>query len=193
MTIVEAIETITDWINENVCPRLTFKQANDAAQAEDYPFKEVHPRAYAMFYPGKDKLPEGEDWAEPFIVVTSTEGKRNTIRKTQTFSVQLTFRTWNPGTHGQEVDGKKSFEANIEGWKDVENLMDWTLRAIENTDYIGPDKGKGLRYVASAGSNYGLMVKDGQYIDEYPYFSAFASLQFEAGIARTSESYSDLL
>lgn len=188
MTIVQAVKGIAAWINEKVCPRISFKKASDTVQDAGYAAKEAHPRAYPMFYPGKDKLPAGEDWAEPFILVTPIKGVRNALQGRQTLTVQLTFRTWNPGTHGQELGEENSFQPNIEGWQDVENLLDWTLREIENEEYIN-----GLHFVASSDTEYGLLVKDGQYIDEYPYFSAYATVIFEWSIARTSSAYADML
>lgn len=115
MTIVQAVEGIAAWINEKVCPRISFKKASDTVQDAGYAFAEAHPRAFPMFYPGKDKLPAGEDRAEPFILVTPVKGVRNALQGKQTLTVQLTFRTWNPGTYGQELGKKTPFNPTSKG------------------------------------------------------------------------------
>ena len=103
-------------------------------------------------------------------------------------SVQLTFRTWNPGTHKEENAEGAPYRKNTDGWKDVWNLLDWTLREIENVQYLN-----GLRFVASEGVEYGPMVKDGQFVDEYPYFSAYATITVEWPIVRTEEPFAEML
>ena len=106
MTIVDAINAIADWLNENVCPKLLFKKADDRNVADSYTLREVHPTAYAMFYPN-DLIPE-EKRGDPFIVVTPSKGKRDTVSKAERLTVQLSFRTWNPGTHAAELAGKST-------------------------------------------------------------------------------------
>lgn len=185
MTIVDAINAITDWLNENVCPKLLFKKADDRNVADSYTLREVHPTAYAMFYPN-DLIPE-EKRGDPFIVVTPSKGKRDTVSKAERLTVQLSFRTWNPGTHAAESAGK-AFAPSTGGWTDVWNLLDWTLREIENEQYIN-----GLRFVASDGAEFGPIAKDGQFIDEYPYFTAYATLTFERPIVRKDSAFAEML
>lgn len=186
MTTVLAIEAIANWLNERVCPKLLFKRANDLHQDDSYPFEEVHPKAYAMFYP--DGMMPEEEKGRPFILVTPAKGNRKVIQKTDRMSVQLTFRTWNPGTHKEENAEGAPYRKNTDGWKDVWNLLDWTLREIENVQYLN-----GLRFVASEGVEYGPMVKDGQFVDEYPYFSAYATITVEWPIVRTEEPFAEML
>lgn len=57
MTIAQCIEKVTDWLNESVCPKIKLKLPDDNQNGKEYQVKAVNPTAFAMYQPGKDKLP----------------------------------------------------------------------------------------------------------------------------------------
>lgn len=187
MTIVQCIEAIADWLNENVCPKIKLKRPNDEQQDDAYSYEEVNPTAFPMLLPGNDKLAAGLDTQFPSILVQLLEGAQDLTKANDRMSIQLSFVVWNPGEHASETDAG-TFRRSADGWKDVWSFLDRTLAEIENAEYMG-----GLRFVKEAGVKYGQFTKDGQISDTYPYFYAWATLTIERGLNRTGAAYSELL
>ena len=210
MNIVQSIENVTDWLNEAVCPHITLKLPDDNQNGKEYKAKAVNPTAFAMYQPGKDKLPPGVIAPFPSVVVQLLEGSDNITAKNGRMKLQLSFTAWNPGNHAGELtrvigstvatgdedisvqfDGvasDKSFTRDAEGWKDVWNFVDLALRKIENAEYMN-----GLRVVKELGITYGQFQQEGQISDLYPYWGAWAIFTIERGLTRTGASYSEFL
>lgn len=188
MTIIQAIETIADWLNENVCPRLILKRPSDCKQGTFYDYEEVHPVAFAMFLPGSDKLPEGISTQCPYILVQLLDGENNLLRKVGRFNIQLSFMAWNPGVHPDETGMKDVYRRSAEGWKDAWSFLERTVADIENAEYIN-----GIRFVKESGVKFGQFQKDGQIADTYPYFYAWATMVMECGVNIIASEYSNYL
>lgn len=210
MTIVQTIDKVTEWLNTMVCPKVKLKLPDDFQNGTEYKVKAANPTAFAMYQPGKDKLPPGVVAPFPSVVVQMLEGSDNVTEGNSRIKIQLSFTAWNPGNHAGELttiidttvaDGTEDldvsisgttagepFVRNAEGWKDVWNFVDRTLREIENTEYLN-----GLRVVKELSITYGQFQQEGQISDLYPYWGAWAILTIERGLARTGASYSDFL
>ena len=198
MTITQCIEKVTDWLNESVCPKITLKLPDDYQNGRDYELKAVNPTAFAMYQPGADKLPPGVIAPFPSVVVQLLEGSDNMTESNGRLKLQLSFTAWNPGNHAAELtratkttteqDTEQSFTRNAEGWKDVWNFVDRTLREIENAEYLN-----GLRVVKELTITYGQFQQEGQISDLYPYWGAWAIFTIERGLARTGAAYSEYL
>ena len=184
MTIPESIERVTDWINQNVCPKIRLKLPDDAQNGAEYKVEAVNPTAFAMYQPGKDKLPPNVKAPFPSVVVQLLEGTDDMINKNWQLKLQLSFTAWNPGNH--ETD--QGFTRNAEGWKDVWNFVDRTLREIENAEYLN-----GLRVVKELNITFGQFQQEGQISDLYPYWGAWVILTIERAIARKGAAYSEYL
>lgn len=188
MTIVQCIENLTDWINENVCPKILLKRPSDERQDTLYRYEEVNPTAYSMFLPGTDKLPEGTTSQFPSILVQFVEGTHTRPKFEDRYNIQLSFIAWNPGTHPDENGMTEKYRRGSDGWKDVWVLLDRTLTEIENAEYMN-----GLRLVKEEEVKYGQFTKDGQISDTYPYYYAWATFTVENGLNRKGAEYADLL
>ena len=210
MTIVQTIEKITDWLNETVCPKIKLKLPDDNQNGSQYKVKAVNPTAFAMYQPGKDKLPPGVIAPFPSVVVQLLEGSDNITEGNGQVKLQLSFTAWNPGKHAGEltratettmaikdeginiqidsVGSDKSFTRDAEGWKDVWNFVDRALREIENAEYMN-----GLRVVKELPITYGQFQQEGQISDLYPYWGAWAIFTIERGIVRNGAAYSQYL
>lgn len=188
MTIVQCLESITDWLNQKVCPRVRLKRPCDYEQGTLYDFEEVSPTAFAMFLPGNDKLPEGVPSQCPYILVQLVDGGQDLVRENDRMNVQLSFMTWNPGVHPDENGMTDEYRRTADGWKDVWGFLERTITDIENAEYLN-----GVRFVKEAGVKYGQFAKDGQIADTYPYFYAWTTMTVERGLNRTESAYSQLL
>ena len=210
MTIAQCIEKVTDWLNESVCPKIKLKLPDDNQNGKEYEVKAVNPTAFAMYQPGKDKLPPGVIAPFPSVVVQLLEGSDNMTSSNGRMKLQLSFTAWNPGNHAGElkratqtttasgsedldvkiggVASEQSFTRDAEGWKDVWNFVDRALREIENAEYLN-----GLRVVKELPITYGQFQQEGQISDLYPYWGAWAIITIERGLARTGASCSQFL
>ena len=210
MTIAQCIENVTDWLNESVCPKIKLKLPDDNQNGKEYKVKAVNPTAFAMYQPGKDKLPPGVIAPFPSVVVQLLEGSDNMTANNGRMKLQLSFTAWNPGNHAGEltratktttasgsedldvqiggVASEQTFTRDAEGWKDVWNFVDRALREIENAEYLN-----GLRVVKELPITYGQFQQEGQISDLYPYWGAWAIFTIERGLARTGASYSEFL
>ena len=200
MTITQCIENVTDWLNEAVCPKIKLKLPDDNQNGKSYKVETVNPTAFAMYQPGKDKLPPGVIAPFPSVVVQLLEGSDDVTTCNGRMKLQLSFTAWNPGKHAGELtrvigttneaidSSDQSFTRDAEGWKDVWNFVDRALREIENAEYMN-----GIRVVKELPITYGQFQQEGQISDLYPYVGAWAIFTIERGIARSGASYSEYL
>ena len=200
MTITQCIEKVTDWLNEAVCPKITLKLPDDNQNGKQYKVEKISPTAFAMYQPGKDKLPPGVVAPFPSVVVQLLEGSDNMTAGNGRMKLQLSFTAWNPGKHAGELTraigstnesagaSVQSYTKDAEGWKDVWNFVDRALREIENAEYMN-----GLRVVKELPITYGQFQQEGQISDLYPYWGAWAIFTIERGLARSGAAYSEYL
>lgn len=186
MTLTQCIESVTDWLEENVCPKIILKCPDDK-QINTY--KETNPHAFSMFLPGKEKLPPNVESVHPAVVTQLIEGTHTMTEGRMRLKLQLSFTVWNPGTHKEERDdGDGDVIRSTDGWKDVWNFVERALQEIENAEYIN-----GLRVVKELGITFGQFQQEEQVSDLYPYWGAWAILTVEQGLSRTAESYKEFL
>lgn len=184
MTIVQCLETITKWLQENVCNKIKLKAAQDNDEEK---FEEVNPTAFTLFQPGKTQVPPNTKILMPSVVVQLLDGNDDLTQSKARLKLQLSFMAWNPGKHKAE-GASVPLEPNADGWKDVWNFVEHALQEIENAEYLN-----GLRVVKELGITYGLFTQDNALVDLYPYWGAWAILTIEQGLARTGASYRNLL
>ena len=194
MTITQCIDNVTNWLEHSVCQKVKLKLPDDSQNGNGYRVETVNPTAFAMYQPGKDKLPPGVRSPFPSVVVQLLEGSDDMIASNGRMKLQLSFTAWNPGRHAGELKRatetttEQSFVRNAEGWKDVWNFVDCALREIENAEYMN-----GIRVVKELPITFGQFQQEGQISDLYPYWGAWVIFTIERGIARTGASYSEFL
>ena len=103
MTLVNCIDKIVEWLQDNVCSQVFLKlpddDRNDANNAVEY----VNPSAFPLYVPGKDRLPPNVPAPIPSVCVQLMEGKDELLEKRRSLNIRLCIACWNPGTHGDEI------------------------------------------------------------------------------------------
>ena len=209
MNLVQTIDTIVNWLNENVCPGIELKLPDDYKNDASYGVELVNPAAFPLYVPGKDRLPPSVAAPIPSVCVQLMEGADDLIKSRRTLQIRLCLACWNPGTHGDatykpEEDpdavggisyyrthkgADQNYTRNMDGWRDSFNFADRVLRAVENAEYID-----GLKLVTEAPIKFGLFVEDGNIWDYYPYWHNWISFEIDTGVApRSPEAYTELL
>ena len=209
MTLVQSIDKVVAWLNENVCPQIFFKLPDDYRNGTDYDVEFVKPAAFPLYVPGKDRLPPSVPAPIPSVCVQLMEGSDDLLTRKRQLQIRLCLACWNPGEHSGEVlhpregantpggysyyqrkgEAEQTYARNMEGWRDSFNFADLVLREVENAEYIA-----GHRLVKESGIKFGLFTEDGNIWDYYPYWHNWISFTLEAGVVtRTPEIYNDLL
>lgn len=207
--LVKQINSVVEWLAANVCSKITLKMPDDYKNDADYDVEMVHPAAFPLYVPGKDRLPPSVPAPIPSVCVQLMEGNDDLTKSKRSFQIRLCLACWNPGEHGGEVfqprknpsalggysyyrlteETEQTYTRNMEGWKDSFNFADLVLRELENAEYIN-----GLRLVKEDGIKFGLFTEDGNIWDYYPYWHNWISFTLEAGIPpRNPEIYENLL
>lgn len=198
MTVTEILDSVVAWCNENICPQLLLKcppedQRGNREQI-DHKVKFVNPTAFALFVPGKDRLPPNVTTAIPSICVQLMEGHDRPVERKRVVSLRLCLAAYNPGTQSEEVfyphvdesldiprrfrqgeEGKEFYHRNFDGWRDVWNFVDKTLKVLEDS----PSITKGLSLVRDEGIKYGPFQEEGTVWDFYPYWHSWISFKLE--------------
>lgn len=209
MTLVQSIDGVVEWLRANVCSQITLKVPDDYRNDKSYDVVTVNPAAFPLYVPGKDRLPPSVPAPIPSICVQMMEGSDDLIARKRQLQIRLCLACWNPGKHGGEVlharrdaskiggysfyhisgEDAKTYERNMDGWRDAFNFADLVLRMIEGTEYIA-----GHRLVKESGIKYGVFTEDGNIWDYYPYWHNYITFTLEAGVvAKTPEIYADYL
>lgn len=209
MTLVQSIDKVVAWLNENVCSQISLKLPDDYKNDKSYGVEFVTPAAFPLYVPGKDRLPPSVPAPIPSVCVQLMEGSDDLLKKQRRLQLRLCLACWNPGTHGLEVlhprkdekalggnsyytaagETAQTYVRNMDGWRDAFNFADLVLREIEGTEYIA-----GHRLVKESGIKYGLFTEEGNIWDYYPYWHNWITITLEAGVvARTPKEYEDLL
>lgn len=209
MTLVKSIDSLVEWLTENVCSQITLKLPDDYRNSKDYNVEFVHPAAFPLYVPGKDRLPPSVPAPIPSVCVQLMEGSDDLPKRQRQLQIRLCLACWNPGLHGGEIlypnsapatdggyayynlqgEAAKTYARNMNGWRDSFNFADLVLRELENAEYIA-----GHRLVKESGIKYGLFTEDGNIWDYYPYWHSWISFTLEAGVVtRTPEIYDNLL
>lgn len=208
MTLVESIDKLVAWFNENVCGQIRLKLPDDYKNDTSYDVEFVNPAAFPLYVPGKDRLPPTVRAPIPSICVQLMEGNDDLLEKRRQMQIRLCLACWNPGEHGGEVahpkpdpaalggysyyttkEAEQTYTRNMDGWRDSFNLMDLVLRELEGTEFIA-----GHRLVKESGIKFGLFTEEGNIWDYYPYWHSWITITLEAGVVvRTPKEYENLL
>ena len=207
--LTKQIDSIVKWLTENVCDKITLKVPDDYANDGDYTVRLVHPAAFPLFLPTKERLPPSAPAPIPSICVQLTEGNDELSEHLRTLQIRLCLACWNPGEHGKEFyqprenpsaiggfsyyliddEEEQAYTRNMEGWRDSMNFADIVLREIESAEYIG-----GMRVMKENGIRFGPFSEDGNIWDYYPYWNSWISFDLSAGIpSRSPAAYNHLL
>ena len=209
MTLVESIDKLVAWVQGSICDQITLKVPDDYRNDAAYDVEYVHPAAFPLYVPGKDRLPPSIPAPIPSVCVQLMEGSDDLLKRKRQLQLRLCLACWNPGEHGGEVlhsrpnaaalggysfykvsgEAAQTYARNMDGWRDAFNLADMVLRELEGTEYIA-----GHRLVKESGIKYGLFTEEGNIWDYYPYWHTWITFTVEAGVvAQTPKAYENLL
>lgn len=205
MRVLEVVDSLTQWLNEKVCPGITLKIPDDDANTDGYAVREGNPVAYPLYIPGEGKIPDEGAASAPSICVQVLKGKDSLKSKDRIVSIQLTLSTWNPGMHGGEIfipenpgaapddltykrEKTGEYRRSMDGYRDVLNFVDHVLNCMAKTEFID-----GMR-VLKEPVEYGQFQTDGIIWDDYPYWHMWISFDLETGAAQViPDAYKDFL
>ena len=181
MSMVNLIDDLTEWVQKEVCNKLELKKPSLRGDS-GYDYELVYPVAYPCFCPPQDKtnLP-----VSPSITV-QIDGFTDDLASESFVTVTFVFSVWNTGTHDNR-GGEKRFEKNLEGWRDLWQLMDMARKAIRGNFSVA---GYELK---SEVTGKPLVAGESAIMGTYPYF--FGEVTFVIGTIESpnSKSIRDLL
>ena len=197
MAVVNDLEKIVAWLQENVCAGYKLKMPDDRTPGEKYQYKLVEPTAWPLYIPTAERMPKTVVAPYPCILVRIVQGEEFPKEGTETLDIILNFVIWNPGQHGPDVfttnDGEnyqqqclEAFVRNMDGWKDTWSFIDRTARIIRGAEYIA-----GMRVLTEKGLKYGPANEADTLNEMYPYWAAY--LQFSLSRGCTPAHFDDLL
>ena len=206
MSVVHVLDSVTDWVRENVCPKIQLKQPPkdmDAATDEGYEHTLVTPAAFCMYLPTTDNLPPNIRSPFPSVCVRFMTGQDELTKNSGFVDVELCFSTWNPGEHGEDIlrpDGSGGFkqwsgaEADAyfrrcsDGWRDAWNFVDIARREIESVTAVG-----GYAIDRATPVKYGPLTEQESVADFYPYWFAWVSFRVQYPVVRNIEELQEIL
>ena len=202
MSIVNDLVKISEWMQENICDKILLKLPNENQAGEDYEYELVHPTAFPLFTPSKDRLPPNVKAPIPSICIRLKEGEHLPHDNTNTMRLSIHFASWNPGTHGKDIftptdapsdirsynqNATAEYRRTSDGWMDVYSFIDTALRELEQAEYIA-----GMRVVAEDGIKYGMTSDKDGLDDFYPFWIGWIEITVRGGVIR-NKSYNDYL
>lgn len=203
MTVVGILDTLTDWVRENICTKIRFKVPPDTPDGADdagYEYKRTNPAAFTLYVPAKDKLPPSIISPVPSVCVRLSEGSDDLAGRQATairsVDVELYFSTWSPGTYGEDIvlpnkddalkpskwsgeEANQYFRKNAEGWRDAWNAVDIALREIEQVISIS-----GLQVDRSTPVRFGPVKEQDSIPSFYPFWFAWVSFSVTCPVVR---------
>lgn len=216
MAIVDSISRVADWLNANVCPKIKLKVPATEGKAMDdsYEYQLTNPAAFPLYMPASDRLPPGIRTEIPSICVQVLNGE-DRMASERDININLGFSCWNPGNHEKDIYYKATKEAydeflksyfptvqdraskeehlqkfrrTAEGWMDLWNFIDLTIRELEQVDTI-----EGIQIVKDVPIKFGPYKEQDSIPDFYPMWFGYVQLTIREGIVRNNDIYREFL
>lgn len=183
MLLIDELEKVTEWMQENVCNHINLYEPTEKI-GRQMP-QTVHPTAFTMFIPSQDMIKAKK---VPALCVQLDDGTEDLATNESAINIKLFFAAWNPGRFLKCEDGIKCIPGT-EGWKDIFRFVGKAQREIEKTIYIA-----GMRVDRKIPVRYELYrTKDG-IADAWPYWYAQLTFTLKSGMAAVPvKSYQELL
>ena len=208
MSVVNTIDTVTEWVQKVICDSVMLKMPPDSDRAPTdagYAYQLVTPQAFSMYVPTKDRCPTERPYNTPSVCVSLMSGADDMAESRGKISVQLTFSAWDPGEHGADVlvpvagnpgtvqhlpagEMSKHYRKAGDGWRDAWNFVDVALRAVERTTNID-----GLEIDRSEPVKFGPVTEQDAMIDFYPFWFAWISFSVKYPLRRNAQEIEEFL
>lgn len=203
MTTREIILGITDWLNNEVCPKIQLKVPDDL----DNTLKPrmASPTAFPLFVPSAQELPPQVVAPVPSMCVQLMKGNDNLNDGTRILDIRVSFSTWSPGIHtgleyilkienegyvgGYTQEDENTYERSMDGWIDLYNMQDLLLQSVEGTGIIA-----GCKLDRSKEIEYGPFTQNGEIQNFYPYWHGWLRFFVKSGLVKKiPDDYEGLL
>lgn len=198
MTVTDSLIKISEWLNKEVCPMFKFKQPpGEGAPINDkWNYEEVHPHAFPLFIPAKDKLPPNVPTNMPSVCVQLLNGSDDLTEHKRDLTINLGISTWNPGIHSKDIyypEGTRpeepaKYRSGYDGWMDVWNFVDAVVRKLESITGI-----EGLYLAPEASVTFGPYKDQDTIPDYYPHWFAYVQFTVRSDFLRNNPEVEELL
>lgn len=202
MSIVNTLDVVAEWIKKEVCRGWKLKAPTKSEQTDRYDYQLMEPNVYALYEPTNSDRPPSKKPLVPAICIQLVNGSDAIVEGRRSYKIRLSFSTYQPGIHDADVfypkhtkDGtrvyrrgrKKTFQYSEDGWRDLWNLIDRTIRKIEDANAIGTlalDKPQGI--------SFGVFSYQDEMPDLYPFWLGWVELTITEQFSRNN-GYSQFL
>ena len=196
MTVTDSLIKISEWLNEGVCKKFKFKAPPEEGNPIDdkYEYKEVHPHAFPLFVPARDKLPPNVETNMPAVAVQVVNGEDDVVNGQRDLTINLALACWNPGKHSKDIyyphdkrpDEPEKYKSTYSGWMDVWNFTDAILRELESVANI-----RDMRIQGKV--TFGPYKEQNAIADYYPFWFTWIQFAVQADFLRNCAEYNDFL
>lgn len=184
MAVIKQLDKIKTWLENEICPQFKFKLADDDNVDVTYQYELVNPNVFILYVPPAELI---GNYRVPSICIQFDEGNESMAKASGVLNLRLQFATFNPGEHC-EYGADRVFDVNVEGWRDVWNLVDYIMKKLRDTELIDD-----MRVIKENGIHYGPISDQGQIPNFYPYYFAWMTFSVEYGIQSSKAQIRELL
>lgn len=198
MTVTNSLIKISEWLNAEVCPMFKFKrEPRDGTPVNSqWKYEEVHPHAFPLFIPAKDKLPPNVVTNMPSVCVQLLNGSDDVKSQTRDLTINLGISTWNPGVHSKDIyyppgtspEEPENYRSGYDGWMDAWNFVDALVRKIESVTGIN-----GLYLAPGEAVTFGPYKEQDTIPDFYPHWFAYVQFTVRSDFFRNNPELEELL
>lgn len=201
MNVVIDLDRVANWLHDQICKGVRLKPMDYGDQAVEADYELIEPNVFALYVPTEETKAPDVVATVPAICVQIIDGDDDLVKQERRYKLRLSFATWDPGTHDQDifapVDGKpmrylrgdgNRVKLSHDGWRDVWNLVDRALRIIESSRVIG-----GIPVDDGAAVKFGMFAEDDGLADYYPFWQAWVELTLKGDNRRGRPDVDDFL
>lgn len=157
------LDSIKDFLEEKVASNLKLLKANDNNVNA---YELVNPQVHIGWIPPKGYLPEGMEYMAPCLVVGYDED--NDDGQDLDLNIRISVVVYKPGTYKPNENSQIEYIPNMEGYRDLLNLMDLTKAELKRTRIINQKV------------TIQMPIKSGMYQNEQPYPYWYGWITFSA-------------
>lgn len=198
MTVTDSLIKISDWLNAGVCQKFKFKREPDEGTPinDRWNYEEVHPHAFPLFLPTKDKLPPDIVTNMPSICVQLIEGSDDVPNGKRDMEINLGISIWNPGVHSKDIyypkgtkpEEAEKYHSGYDGWMDAWNFVDAIVRELESVTGIDS-----LYVVPETPVRFGTYKEQDEIPPYYPHWFAYVQFTVRSNFVRNNQDVEQYL
>lgn len=208
MAVTDSMIRIADWLNKTICPEYKFKVPPEKVPDKDgrkyilppmddgYAYEEVHPYAFVMYLPTKDKIPPPKRPNMPSMCVQLVDGADSLVKNSREMTVNIACSCWNPGIHAKDIyypNGKRPetaphYENSYTGWMDVWNMVDGILERLESVNSIDC-----MQIAKDTPITFGPYKEQDNIPDFYPFWFAWVQFKIRESFIRNNKEIEQFL